>query len=106
MVDQQKEAQKTASIQFDKDLDNIDKYMHIKGGATVEALKIFFPKNYVEQQYERLLMIDDAEDKVMIQKLKKKRLGKCATLNRDKMEHFYPGTGLEINGKRRKRNYT
>ena len=105
MVDQQNMAQKTASIQFDKDLDNCDKYMHIKGGATVEALKIYFPKNYEELQYERLVMIDDAEDKIMIAKQKKKKLDKYAPLNRGKMEHFDPGTGIEFIEKPRKRNY-
>lgn len=106
MVDQQNIAQKTASIEFDKDLDDCDKYMHIKGGASVEALKPLFQKNYEELVYQRLKMIDDAEDKVMKAKQEKRKLNKYAPFNRGKMEHFYPGTGLEFDEKPRKRNYT
>ena len=80
--------------------------MHIKGGATVEALKPFFPKTHEELVYERLKMVDDVEDKVMKAKQEKKKLNKCPTLNRGKMEHFEPGTGINLIDYPVKKNYT
>ena len=75
---------------------DINKYIPVEKDLSVKDLQIFFPKNHEELEFSRMKMVDNEEDNIQTMMLYKKWLKKYVPVNRGKMEHFEPDSGINL----------